>query len=236
MIRLASPASLLVVAVIHGPNLNLLGMREPTVYGTTSLTDIMTRCNQQVQTTVSTTLSKEYEQDIAVSQEANMQQAINLFEEIYLQWSTKLARFKTLPYTMANMTVPLLLGDAQHHGIMIANFQSNNEGDLVNYIQQLAMLQRSSPQAVELTVKIIINPAAYGHTSIALRDALLAGEVDFIEVHLSNIYRRETFRHHTYLQDIARAVISGLGEAGYYQAIDYYVKQYLTNLVMNKHN
>jgi 3-dehydroquinate dehydratase-2 len=95
---------------------------------------------------------------------------------------------------------------ASELGIQIGFFQSNVEGDLVTRIQTAADEQFNA---------ILINPAAYGHTSIALRDALLAVALPFVEVHLSNIYSRETFRQTTYLSDIASGVIVGLGPMSY---------------------
>jgi len=134
------------VLVINGPNLNLLGMREPNHYGATSLADIEARLN---------TLTAE--------------------EGHELLW-----------------------------------FQSNAEHELIQRIQ-LAL-----EDAVDF---IIINPAAYTHTSIALRDAFSAVKIPFIEVHLSNIHARETFRHHSYLADIAVGQICGLGALGYELAL-----------------
>ncbi|MCL4183438.1 MAG: type II 3-dehydroquinate dehydratase [Burkholderiaceae bacterium] len=127
---------------VHGPNLNLLGSREPAVYGTTTLAQI----------------------------------------------DAELAKI------------------AKAHGHRLESFQSNHEGALVDRIQ-------SAPRAgVDF---IVINPAAFTHTSVALRDALAAVAVPFIEVHLSNIHRREPFRHHSYLSDLAAGVIAGLGPIGY---------------------
>ena len=135
------------VLVINGPNLNLLGTREPSHYGTASLADIEARLS---------TLTAE--------------------EGHELLW-----------------------------------FQSNAEHELIQRIQ-LAL-----DEAVDF---IIINPAAYTHTSIALRDALSAVEIPFIEVHLSNIHAREAFRHHSYLADIAVGQICGLGALGYELALN----------------
>jgi len=92
----------------------------------------------------------------------------------------------------------------------IAFFQSNIEGELINRIHQAQ---------VDKIDFILINPAAFTHTSIALRDAMLAVNIPFIEIHLSNVYARESFRHHSYLSDIAIAVISGLGAQGYELAL-----------------
>jgi len=132
--------------ILNGPNLNLLGAREPTVYGSTTLDDIR-RCCEAL---------------------------------------------------------------AQSLGHELSFFQSNAEHELVERIH-LAWRERID--------FIVINPAAYTHTSIALRDALLATDIPFIEVHLSNVFAREPFRHHSYLSDLAVGVISGLGAQGYELAI-----------------
>ena len=136
------------ILVIHGPNLNLLGKREPEVYGHLTLDDI----NQQ--------LSNQAQQ--------------------------------------ANMTLD--------------TFQSNWEGAIVDRIHQAQL------DGVKF---IIINPAAFTHTSVAVRDALLGVAIPFIEVHLSNIHAREAFRHHSYLSDKAVGVICGLGAQGYSFALNY---------------
>ena len=129
------------VWVIHGPNLNLLGTREPGVYGSVTL--------QQI--------------------------------------DEDLARY------------------GQDRSTRVETFQSNHEGALVDRIQ-------SARQAG--VGFIVLNPAAYTHTSVAIRDSLAAVAVPFIEVHLSNIHRREPFRHHSYFSDLAVGVIAGLGPAG----------------------
>lgn len=136
------------ILVVHGPNLNLLGTREPQIYGSTTLADI----NEQ------------------------------------------------------------LSALTQAQGAVVDTFQSNHEGALVDRIQQAR---------IDGTEFIVINPAAYTHTSVALRDALAAVDLPFIEVHLSNIHRREPFRHHSYLSDLALGVIAGLGAAGYDAALRY---------------
>jgi 3-dehydroquinate dehydratase-2 len=118
------------ILVIHGPNLNLLGTREPEVYGADTLAAINQNLNQM----------------------------------------------------------------AQKNGVSLQTFQSNNEGEIVSCIQQAADNQ------VDF---IIINPAAYTHTSVAIRDAFLATRIPFIETHLSNVYAREEFRMHSYLSDLA---------------------------------
>ena len=136
------------ILVLHGPNLNLLGEREPQHYGKQTLEDI-----DQV--------------------------------------------LKTM---------------ASEKAIKLETMQSNSEGDLVNKIQSL------HKEKIDF---LIINPAAYTHTSVAMRDALSAVKVPFIEVHLSNVYAREPFRHHSYFSDIAVAVISGLGADGYIAALNF---------------
>lgn len=138
------------VLVLHGPNLNLLGLREPEHYGSTTLASI---------------------------NESLSQKALNA-------------------------------------GIKLETYQSNAEAELVAKIQSLA---------VNSVDYVIINPAAFTHTSIAMRDALSAVKVPFIEVHLSNVYAREAFRHHSYFTDIAVGVISGLGAQGYLAALDYVI-------------
>jgi len=136
------------VLVLHGPNLNLLGLREPEHYGNATLDSI----------------------NHALAHKAKL----------------------------AN--------------IELETFQSNAEAELVTKIQGLA---------TKKTDFVIINPAAFTHTSVAMRDALAAVKVPFIEVHLSNVYAREAFRHHSYFTDIAVGVISGLGAQGYELALDY---------------
>ncbi|WP_404397495.1 type II 3-dehydroquinate dehydratase [Idiomarina loihiensis] len=134
------------ILVLNGPNLNLLGQREPELYGKQSLDDI-----------------------------ADSLGAI-----------------------------------AKQHATALDFRQSNAEHQLIDWVQQAAK------DSVDY---IVINPAAYAHTSVALRDALLAVKIPFIEVHLSNIYRRESFRHHSYLADVADGVICGLGARGYEYAL-----------------
>jgi 3-dehydroquinate dehydratase-2 len=140
------------VLVLHGPNLNLLGTREPQTYGNTTLADI----------------------DAA------------------------------------------LAARAAQAGIGLATFQSNHEGALVDRIQA------ARNEGVDF---IIINPAAYTHTSVAMRDALAAVAIPFVEVHLSNVHRREAFRHRSYFSDLAVGVICGLGWQGYLLALDYVLRQ-----------
>jgi 3-dehydroquinate dehydratase-2 len=136
------------ILVLHGPNLNLLGLREPEHYGKVTLDSI-------------------------------------------------------------NDT---LAAQAHMADVELETFQSNAEAELVTKIQSIAS------NRVDF---VIINPAAYTHTSVAMRDALSAVKVPFIEVHLSNVYARESFRHHSYFTDIAVGVISGLGAHGYSLALDY---------------
>jgi len=136
------------ILVIHGPNLNLLGTREPEHYGRVTLTDI----------------------------------------------NVGLARL------------------AEAAGDELDAFQSNHEGALIERIHA------AREQGVRA---IIINPAAYTHTSVALRDALAAVAIPFVEVHLSNVHAREPFRHHSYFSDLAIGVICGLGHQGYMLALEY---------------
>ncbi len=140
--------------LLNGPNLNLLGTREPGIYGATTLANIEQHC-------------------------------VELAQEL-----------------------------GPHE---LASFQSNAEHELLNRIHAARL------EGVEF---IIINPAAFTHTSVALRDALLGVGIPFIEVHLSNVFAREPFRHHSYLSDIAVGVISGLGAQGYelaLRAADHYL-------------
>ena len=135
------------ILVLHGPNLNLLGTREPATYGATTLDQI----NQSLQ------------------------------------------------------------DQAQAAGHHLLTMQSNAEYELVERIQ------RAPSEGIDF---ILINPAAFTHTSVALRDALLAVAIPFIEVHLSNVHSREQFRHHSYFSDVATGVIVGLGADGYRLALD----------------
>jgi len=140
------------VLLINGPNLNLLGIREPAIYGSSTLKDV---------------------EDAAKSQ-------------------------------------------AQKLSINIQTFQSNHEGVLIDRIHAARE---------EKVDAIVINPGAFTHTSVALRDALSGVAIPFVEIHISNVYTREAFRHHSYLSDKAMAVIAGLGTAGYQYAIDWVAKQ-----------
>ncbi len=133
------------ILVLNGPNLNLLGTREPATYGSATLADIEALC----------------------------------------------------------------LAEAKAQGLELEFRQSNHEGELVTWIQQ----------ARGQIAGLVINPAAYSHTSVAIHDALRLLEVPIIEVHLSNIHARETFRHHSYVSAVATGVICGLGPAGYRVAI-----------------
>lgn len=139
------------ILVLHGPNLNLLGLREPEHYGNTTLDNINQTLTQR----------------------------------------------------------------AQASGVALECFQSNSEAELVTKIQSIASNK---------TDFVIINPAAFTHTSVAMRDALSAVKVPFIEVHLSNVFARESFRHHSYFTDIAVGIISGLGAQGYSLALDYAIQ------------
>ena len=136
------------ILVLHGPNLNLLGSREPGVYGRATLDEINER----------------------------------------------------------------LMTLAGANGANLFCFQSNAESELVERVQQAR---------ADGTQFIVINPAAFTHTSVALRDALAAVGIPFIEVHLSNVFAREAFRKESFFSDLAIGVISGLGAAGYEAAVQY---------------
>lgn len=134
------------ILVLHGPNLNLLGTREPEVYGSVTLAEI---------------------------------------DE-------------------------MLAGHATTKGFSVYSSQSNHEGALIDMVQEGAMSSEG----------LVINPAGYTHTSVALADAIKAYPHPVIEVHLSNIYAREAFRHHSYISPYAQGVICGLGVLGYRVALD----------------
>ena len=141
-----APVKPMVIDVIHGPNLNMLGRREPDIYGTTTLADI---------------------------------------DQELMELGASL-------------------------GADVESFQSNSEGEIVGRIQE----------AYGRVSGVIINPAAYTHTSVAIRDAFLATRIPFIEAHLSNVYAREEFRTHSYLSDVAVGVISGFGKNSYRLALE----------------
>jgi 3-dehydroquinate dehydratase-2 len=134
------------ITILNGPNLNLLGQRQPEIYGATTLADIEHMCRQK----------------------------------------------------------------AASFGYNVDFQQSNHEGALVEFIHA----------ARQTAAGIIINPAAYTHTSVAILDALLASDLPVIEVHLSNIHKREHFRQHSYVSSMAHGVICGFGAFGYSMAID----------------
>ncbi len=134
------------ILIIHGPNLNLLGTREPETYGTTTLDEI----------------------NISLKEHG-----------------------KSL-------------------GLSVETFQSNHEGSIVDKIQEAATTKQG----------LIINPAAHTHTSIAIRDALLVLNMPIIELHISNIYKREPFRHKSLISDVVTAQVTGLGVHGYRLALD----------------
>ncbi|XLZ69610.1 type II 3-dehydroquinate dehydratase [Massilia sp. SR12] len=137
--------------LLNGPNLNLLGTREPETYGASTLADIEQAAQAQ----------------------------------------------------------------AKAAGAQLACYQSNHEGGLIDRIHA------ARTEGVDF---IVINPGGYTHTSVALRDALAGVAIPFIEVHITNIYRREEFRHHSYLSAIAQGTICGLGIEGYRLAIDFALK------------
>jgi 3-dehydroquinate dehydratase-2 len=134
------------ILVLNGPNLNLLGTREPAIYGSATLADV---------------------------------------EQLAAQ-------------------------TAKAHGLGTTCLQSNHEGELIDAIHG----------ARGTAAGIVINPGAYTHTSVALRDALSGVELPVVEVHISNIHRREEFRHHSYISGVAQAVIAGAGISGYKFAVD----------------
>lgn len=136
------------ILVLHGPNLNLLGTREPDIYGADTLDTINAR----------------------------------------------------------------LLTTAAVAGIRLETFQSNHEGQLVDRVQAAGN---------DGTSFILINPGAFTHSSIALRDALLGVGIPFVEIHLSNVHAREAFRRHSYFSDVAVGVICGLGAQGYALALEF---------------
>lgn len=140
------------ILALHGPNLNLLGSREPGIYGADTLDAI----NQR------------------------------------------------------------LADRCQQAGVAFDSFQSNHEGALVDRVQAAR---------ADGTRFILINPGAFTHTSVALRDALLGVAIPFVEVHLSNVHAREEFRRHSYFSDIAVGVICGLGAQGYELALEYALRQ-----------
>lgn len=135
------------IMVIHGPNLNMLGKREPEIYGSTTLDEINNS----------------------------------------------------------------LVAKGKGKGVVVETYQSNHEGDIVDKIQSCFNIHKG----------LIINPGAYTHTSVAIRDAILGiGIQHVVEIHLSNIYKREPFRHKSYISDIATGQIAGFGVNGYYLALD----------------
>lgn len=134
--------------LINGPNLNLLGSREPGVYGSTTLDQVVEQATKQ----------------------------------------------------------------AEASGASLAGFQSNHEGALIDRIHS------ARSEGIDA---IVINPGGLTHTSVALRDALAGVAIPFVEVHISNIYKRESFRHHSYLSELATGVICGCGVQGYRLAVDF---------------
>lgn len=144
------------VLVLHGPNLNLLGTREPQHYGSVTLEDI----------------------NLALARRAEIAE------------------------------------------VDLESFQTNHEG---------ALIERIHAAKVQEVGYIIINPAAWTHTSVAVRDALQAVAIPFIEVHLSNVHAREDFRHHSYFSDLAVGVICGLGHQGYLLALEYLLNKLNTD-------
>ncbi|EXJ78916.1 catabolic 3-dehydroquinase 2 [Capronia epimyces CBS 606.96] len=138
------------ILLVNGPNLNLLGTREPHLYGSTTLKDV---------------------EQAAVAQ-------------------------------------------AEAAGVQLESFQSNHEGAIIDRLH-------AARGVVDV---IVINPGAFTHTSVAIRDALIGVSIPFIEVHITNVHARESFRHHSYLSDKATAIIIGLGTHGYTAAIEHAIK------------
>lgn len=144
--RMEDEGAMAIIMIINGPNLNMLGLREPSVYGKQTLGDIKKLCEKKAR---------------ALSYKIDFR-------------------------------------------------QSNHEGEIIDWIQE----------AGKTAGGIIINPGGFGHTSVAIMDALLGIKTPAIEVHISNIYRREEFRHHTYTSRAVRGVISGFGSEGYLMALE----------------
>lgn len=122
--------------------------------------------------------------------------------------------------TLADIEAGLITRAAKF-GVALICRQSNHEGHLIDDIQKFGLFDADH----EKVDAVIINPGAFTHTSIALRDALLATQKPFIEVHLSNVHARESFRHVSYLNDVATGVICGLGKFGYQMALDYWLSE-----------
>ena len=139
------------VFVLNGPNLNLLGTREPAVYGADTLADVQALCEAA----------------------------------------------------------------CARHGLALRFHQSNHEGQLIDWIHEAGVLQAQGQLA-----GVVLNAGAYTHTSVALMDAVKGAGVPLLELHISNVFAREAFRHHSYLSPVARAVMCGLGAKGYALAID----------------
>lgn len=162
------------ILLLNGPNLNLLGKREPHIYGTTTLADVESQARSFL---------------------ASLSSSFSSHDD-----------------------------DA----IILETFQSNHEGVLVDRIQEAAgwgpNITDANPAAPHKVDAIIINPGAYTHTSVAIRDALAGVDIPFVEVHISNVHARESFRQHSYLSEKAVAVIAGLGVFGYQAALEFVVR------------
>lgn len=154
--EIATPKATLLL--LHGPNLNLLGTREPGLYGRLTLAELENKVSSH----------------------------------------------------------------ATSRSLSIEAFQSNHEGAIIDHIHSHSPFTKSAG-SMDLPVKgIIINAGAFTHTSVAIRDALLGVAIPFVEVHITNVHKRESFRHHSYLSDKAEAVICGLGLQGYLAAVDWF--------------
>lgn len=132
------------------------------------------------------------------------------YREVYIYGTTTLSDIENR-----------LTQTAQKHHIELVCFQSNHEGELIDFIARHGIFAKQ--KEVACYDGVIINPAAFTHTSVALRDALTAYDVPFIEVHLSNIHAREPFRTHSYFSDKAVGVICGLGDMGYDMALQWFI-------------
>ena len=139
------------ILVLNGPNLNLLGKREPAVYGASTLSDVEQLCTEA----------------------------------------------------------------CSRHGFMVDFRQTNHEGELIDWLQAAGLAQAEGSVA-----GVVFNAGAYTHTSVALHDAVKGAGVTVIELHISNVFARESFRHHSYLSPVAKGVIAGFGVSGYAMAID----------------
>jgi 3-dehydroquinate dehydratase II len=160
-----SPAPTRKVLLINGPNLNLLGFREPAIYGSTTLAEVVTST-------------------VALGKEFNIE---------------------------------------------VVPFQSNHEGAIVDFIHSHFVPASTSPSSTpgkKQRIAILLNPAAFTHTSVAIRDALLGTSIPFLEIHISNVHAREPWRSHSYFSDKAVGIIMGLGTFGYRAGLEYWAQKW----------